>query len=87
MGTPLDPFTAGKALDLLEIMIVHQRKKVLELAQRIRPGLTEEDIRNVHDFPDVYADPFYQFEDGQLSGLISAKIALKAELVGGTLRT
>jgi hypothetical protein len=85
MGPHLDLFTAEQAQELLEEMITHQRHKVLALAQRIRPGLTDEDIRNVHDFPDVFNDPFFQFEDGQLAGLVAAKIALKARLMGGTL--
>jgi hypothetical protein len=81
----LDPFTAQQALDVLEELIVYQRKKVLSLAQRIQPGVTDEDLRNAHDFPKVYSDPFFQFEDGQLSGFVAAKIAMKARLVGGTL--
>ncbi|HYG70650.1 MAG TPA: hypothetical protein VD838_23465 [Anaeromyxobacteraceae bacterium] len=81
----LDPATAEQALALLDELIRYQTKRVLELAQRIHPGLTEEDLRNVHDFPDVYGDPAFQFEDGQLAGQVAAKIALKARLVGGTL--
>jgi hypothetical protein len=83
--TDLDRKTAEQALAVLDELITYQKKKVLALAQRIRPGLTDEDLRNVHDFPDVHGDPFFQFEDGQLSGFVAARIALKARLVGGTL--
>jgi hypothetical protein len=83
--TTLDPATAQQALDVLDELIRYQTERVLGLARRIRPGLTEEDLRNVHDFPDVYGDPLFQFEDGQLAGHVAAKIALKARLVGGTL--
>jgi len=81
----LDPATASRALGVLEELAAYQKRKVLELAQRIHPGLTEEDVRNIHDYPDVYADPIFQYEDGQLAGLIAAQIALKARLLGGTL--
>jgi hypothetical protein len=70
---------------VMEELVAYQQKKVRELAQRIHPGLTDEDIRNVHDYPDVYADPIFQFEDGQLAGFVAAQIALKSRLLGGTL--
>jgi hypothetical protein len=81
----LDRATAEQALRVMDELVEHQRRKVLELAQRIHPGLTDEDVRNVHDYPDVYGDPIFQFEDGQLAGFIAAQIALKARLLGGTL--
>jgi hypothetical protein len=83
--TNLDPFTAERALAVLDELIAYQKKRVLEHARRIRPGLTDEDLRNAHDFADVYADAAFQFEDGQLAGFVAAKIALKSRLIGGTL--
>jgi len=74
------------ALAVLDELTEYQRKKVKALANRIHPGLTDEDIRNIHDFPKVYNDPLFQFEDGQLAGYVAAKIALKARLIGGTLQ-
>ncbi|HYD43439.1 MAG TPA: hypothetical protein VEB43_21585 [Anaeromyxobacter sp.] len=83
--TDLDPATVIRAMEVVEELVSYQKRKVLELAQRIHPGLTEEDVRNIHDYPDVYADPIFQFEDGQLAGFVAAQIALKARLLGGTL--
>jgi hypothetical protein len=83
--TALDPATVLRAMEVLEELVAYQKRKVLELAQRIHPGLTEEDVRNVHDYPDVYGDPIFQFEDGQLAGFVAAQIALKARLLGGSL--
>ena len=74
--------TAMLALSLLDEMVQHQRKKVREVARRIHPGLTDEDVRNIHDFPDVYQDPTFQFEGGQLAGFVAAHIAIKARLLG-----
>jgi hypothetical protein len=81
----LEPSTVLRAMEVMDGLVAHQRRKVLALAQRIHPGITEEDVRNVHDFPDVYGDPIFQFEDGQLAGFVAAQIALKARLLGGTL--
>jgi hypothetical protein len=52
-----------------------QTEKVVALARRLRPGLTAEDIRNPHDFPDL-DDPDWHFEDGQLAGIQSVRFAL-----------
>jgi len=69
------------AIDKLMLeMIDLQHKKVLELANRIHPGLSSEDIRNPHDFPDLIADSGWNFEDGILSGLKSAHMALRAKI-------
>jgi hypothetical protein len=63
-----------------EEVIAHQQIKVLRLARRIHPGVTEEDLRNVYDFPDIHADPIFNFEDGILSGLIAARMTLKRRI-------
>ena len=69
------------AVDLLMLeLITLQAKKVLDLANRIHPGLSSEDIRNPHDFPDLVADSGWNFEDGILSGLKSAHMALRAKI-------
>ena len=63
-------------LELIEL----QHQKVLALANKIHPGLSSEDIRNPHDFPDLIADSGWNFEDGILSGLKSAHMALRAKI-------
>jgi hypothetical protein len=70
-----------KAIDLLMLELVGlQEKKVLDLANRIHPGLSSEDIRNPHDFPDLIADSGWNFDDGILSGLKAAHMALRAKI-------
>ena len=64
---------------LLTQMIDHQHGKVLALARRIVLDLTPEDLRNPQDFPALVCDPVFNYEDGQLAGLRSAHIALRAE--------
>jgi hypothetical protein len=54
-----------------------QRRKVLDLARRLRPGLTLEDVRNPHDFPEL-DDPDWQHSDGVLVGIQSALAAVRA---------
>jgi len=66
-------------LELIEL----QEKKVYELACRIHPGITHEDIRNPQDFPDLSADSGWNYEDGILTGIRSAHMALRARLKAG----
>ena len=59
-----------------------QRGKVLDLARRLKPGLTLEDVRNPHDFPEL-DDPDWHFEDGILVGIQSVLTAVRAKRRGG----
>ncbi len=54
-----------------------QRSKVIDLARRLRPGLTLEDVRNPHDFPELN-DADWQHEDGVLVGIQSVLAAVRA---------
>jgi hypothetical protein len=64
-------------LALLDEMEEGQRRKVVDLARRLKPGLTAEDLRNPHDFPDL-DDPDWHFEDGQLAGIQSVRFAIRS---------
>jgi hypothetical protein len=65
----------AKVQELLATMERAQHEKVVALARRLLPGVTPEDIRNPHDFPDL-DDPDWHFEDGQLAGIQSVRFAL-----------
>ncbi|HEX7878132.1 MAG TPA: hypothetical protein VF720_01905 [Candidatus Eisenbacteria bacterium] len=64
---------------ILGEMIIQQRAKVLRVARDHAPNATPEDILNPHDIPELARAPIFHFEDGILSGLISAQIALRAK--------
>jgi 8-oxo-dGTP pyrophosphatase MutT (NUDIX family) len=76
-----NPSPVLHSLDEVEALLAKmeelQAKKVIDLARRLRPGLTAEDIRNPHDFPEL-DDTDWHFEDGQLAGLQSVATALRA---------
>lgn len=76
-GSKEDLPALDRVLHLLEQMEELQRLKVIELARRIRPGLTPEDIRNPHDFPEL-DDPDWHYADGHLSGVQAAVMAVRA---------
>ena len=64
----------ARELDALEDL---QRKKVLDLARRLKPGLTLEDVQNPHDFPEL-DDPDWHYADGVLAGIQSVKSTVLA---------
>ena len=63
--------------ELLVRMEEQQQRRIVDLARRLRPGLTLEDLRNPHDFPEL-DDRDWQHEDGILTGLGSALAAVRA---------
>ncbi len=66
-----------EVLALLSRMEELQAQKVIDLARRLLPGLTTEDIKNPHDFPGL-DDTDWHFEDGQLAGIQSVAAAVRA---------
>jgi len=63
--------------DLVNELEELQRAKVIDLARRLKPGLTLEDVRNPHDFPEL-DDPDWQHADGILVGIQSVLAAVRA---------
>jgi hypothetical protein len=76
-----DSSEAGPAWDAIERLVAtmqeHQAKKVFELARRLLPNVTMEDVKNPHDFPEL-DDKDWHYEDGVLTGIESVLTALRA---------
>ncbi len=70
-----------KTIDhFFEELINLQRKKVFEIASNLGVHLTQEDILNPQDYPELLRSPRFNFEDGVLAGLLSAQMALRSKL-------
>jgi hypothetical protein len=61
-------------------MVELQERKVLEIARAIEPRLTRDDLWNAFNHPKLDSDPYFQYEDGHLAGLMAARIAVIAAL-------
>jgi len=59
-------------------MIDLQENKVMEIARVLEPQLTRDDLWNVFNHPKLDRDPYFQYEDGHLAGLMAARIAIAA---------
>jgi hypothetical protein len=72
---------SASAWDEIERLVLSmqdvQKRKVIDLACRLKPGLTPEDIRNPHDFPEL-DDIDWHYEDGVLTGIEAVLAAFRA---------
>ena len=67
--------------EVIEEMIVHQKTKLLKLANEILTGITEEDLLQPFDFPELEMHPHFRYEEGILHGILSTKAALRSEYI------
>ena len=58
----------------------YQTNKARQIAHRIRPDLTSEDLLNPDNFSELISDPNFMYEDGIAAGILAAKMALRARL-------
>ncbi len=65
---------------VLTELIVHQRKRVLAHARRLNQTLTEDDVQQPQDFPELAGSAEWNYEDGILAGYLAAQAAIRAEL-------
>jgi len=65
---------------LLEEMIGQQRQRVLAHARRLNGLLTEDDVQQPHDFPELASSPEWNYEDGVLAGYQAVQAAIRAQL-------
>ena len=61
----------------IRTLAAHQLDKVAALAKRINSRLTPEDLRNPQDFPELARDPDFNYQDGMLAGLDTARMAIE----------
>ena len=63
---------------LLAEMVAQQEVTVLALGRTLAPNVTPEDLRNPQDIPAIATSATFNYEDGILTGLRSARIAMRA---------
>lgn len=64
--------------ELFEEMIGQQRNKILLCAQRLVPHITQDDLLQPNDFPELELNPYFRYEEGVLEGLLTAQMAIRA---------
>jgi hypothetical protein len=67
--------------DLFDEMVNQQKGRLVALARSLDPSLSGDDLLSPDDFPAIARDPRFNFEDGVLSGLLSARTAVRARVL------
>jgi hypothetical protein len=65
---------------LLDEMIVQQRARVLAHARRLNAKLTDDDVQQPHDFPELAGSAEWNYEDGILAGYLAVQAAMRASI-------
>ena len=65
---------------LIQEMVDQQRSKVLKVARELVADATPEDIRNPQDFPELFTDTLFNYEDGILTGYLTLQTALRYQV-------
>jgi len=74
-----------KVDEILQELILFQEDKLLETGRRIIPHLTKEDLLQPNDFDELEFNPHFRYEEGVLSGLITARTAIRSPSDGKLL--
>ena len=64
---------------LLDQLIEQQKKELLKLGRRIRSNLTEDDLLQPNDYPELELNPHFRYEEGVLHGIQVVKAALLSD--------
>ena len=62
----------------LEELISMQHQELLTCGRRLVPSLTTEDALQPHDYPELEHHPHFRYEEGLLTGLMTAQTAIRA---------
>jgi hypothetical protein len=74
----MGPENSQEISALVEEAIALQQTKVNDLAHRIVPTATQEDLLNPHDIDSLKENMHFNYEDGYLNGLLSLRMAILA---------
>lgn len=68
-----------KRSELFKELIEGQEKRLLELARRIEPEVTLDDLAQPNDYPRLETHPEFRYEEGVLHGIRVVEVALRAD--------
>ncbi len=63
---------------LLKEIVEAQAKKLYKMGTQIHPRLTEEDLLQPNDYPELENNPLFRYEEGVLEGVKTVEMALIA---------
>lgn len=66
----------SEALKLIDEIVEQQQRKLLALGRQIVPTLTEEDVLQPMDYPELEYNALFRHEEGILAGMHTIRTAL-----------
>lgn len=63
---------------MIDQLIEQQKRQLLKVGRQLIPRLTEEDVLQPMDYPELEGNPHFRYEEGILAGLFSVRAALAA---------
>lgn len=70
--------TSEEVFNLLIELEMGQKKQLMSIGRRIVPNLTEEDILQPNDYPELENNPHFRYEEGVLAGIQMTLMAFQA---------
>lgn len=65
--------------EIFDKLIELQKEKIRQCASSIIPNLTDDDLLQPNDFPDLENNPYFRYNEGVLEGLMAARMAYLAQ--------
>ncbi|MDR3625009.1 MAG: hypothetical protein P4L16_07725 [Chlamydiales bacterium] len=65
-------------MEVADDVIKQQKIKLLKEAERFIPNITEEDLLQPNDYPELEYNPQFRHEEGILEGMLTLRMALIA---------
>lgn len=64
----------------LDELADYQKKRLIKVARELVDNITEEDVLQPFDYPELENSPIFRYEEGVYSGILSAKAAVMASM-------
>ena len=64
--------------ELLTELELGQKKQLLAIGRRLIPFLTEDDVLQPNDYPELENNPYFRYEEGVLAGIQTVQMAIRA---------
>lgn len=76
-----------KIEQLLRELEEGQQRELHRLGRRLLPFLTDEDLLQPVDYPELENDPHFRYEEGVLAGIRTVKAAVSALMMENKIQT
>lgn len=66
--------------EIFEELIAYQKERILNFGRSIIPYLTQDDLLQPNDYPELENNPLFRYEEGILEGILTAQMVYQRAL-------